>query len=422
MENIHMSNQPKKIEKNKIKSTDLLKETTKNSYSSKYIEEYNRIKLNKKNASNNNLKIKFDIKEGVHSIKKNKKGINKKGINNSINKNIKIIELHNNLLEGLGNKQKTRNLSNHSFNENNNLNDNIAQKINKTTSQITLYKNIYNNQINEKKNKSKINSKENKLKTTKKNDNIKIPEIKNLSQKEKAYLILAYSKCLKLTERVIFSLSSPKLKEEFSKKQILETNKIYLKEKLDELEKKIEICDNKINSKFSASKTAEITLNFITLNIETDFKLNFMHNIEDEFDKKYFDNYVKLLYLVLGESYDEIENENLIKNLYDKINGKNYKNIKDYLFDLYIQNNSENKSLSNINKINEIIKNTPDILNFKVVAKFDKFILYVSVLLNEIINFANERNDTIKLKDDCKKFVNTINMKLNLYKRKYKSN
>ena len=33
MENIHMSNQPKKIEKNKIKSTDLLKETTKNSYS-----------------------------------------------------------------------------------------------------------------------------------------------------------------------------------------------------------------------------------------------------------------------------------------------------------------------------------------------------------------------------------------------------
>ena len=391
MENIHMSNQPKKIEKNKIKSTDLLKETTKNSYSSKYIEEYNRIKLNKKNASNNNLKIKFDIKEGVHSIKKNKKGINKKGINNSINKNIKIIELHNNLLEGLGNKQKTRNLSNHSFNENNNLNDNIAQKINKTTSQITLYKNIYNNQINEKKNKSKINSKENKLKTTKKNDNIKIPEIKNLSQKEKA-------------------------------KQILETNKIYLKEKLDELEKKIEICDNKINSKFSASKTAEITLNFITLNIETDFKLNFMHNIEDEFDKKYFDNYVKLLYLVLGESYDEIENENLIKNLYDKINGKNYKNIKDYLFDLYIQNNSENKSLSNINKINEIIKNTPDILNFKVVAKFDKFILYVSVLLNEIINFANERNDTIKLKDDCKKFVNTINMKLNLYKRKYKSN
>ena len=98
---------------------------------------------------------------------------------------------------------------------------------------------------------------------------------------------------------------------------------------MDELEKKIEICDNKINSKFSASKTAEITLNFITLNIETDFKLNFMHNIEDEFDKKYFDNYVKLLYLVLGESYDEIENENLIKNLYDKINGKNYKNIKD---------------------------------------------------------------------------------------------
>ena len=254
------------------------------------------------------------------------------------------------------------------------------------------------------------------------NDNITIPEIKDLSNKEKACLILAYSKCLRLTERVFFSSSSPKLKEAITKKRILETNKIYLKENLKELEKKINICNKRLASKFNASKTAEITLNFITLTIETDFKLNFLDSLEDETEKKYGFNYVKLLYLVLGENYDEIENKYLTKNLYNKIAEKNYPNIKDYLFHLYIQNKDENKSIENIDKINEIIKVTPDVLNFKVSTKYDKFILYTSVLLNEIIKFGNERFDTMKLIKDCKNLIDIINMKLNLYKRKNQSN
>jgi hypothetical protein len=273
------------------------------------------------------------------------------------------------------------------------------------------------------KTKNKILSDEKKLNNINKNDDIiKIPEIKNLSQREKAYLILAYSKCLRLTERLFFSLSSPKLKEAIPKKQILETNKIYLKEKLEELEKKINICNTKLTNHFNASKTAEITLNFITLTIETDFKLNLLENLEDETDKKYCYNYVKLLYLVLGENYDEIDNEDLVRNLYNKIGEKNYVNIKDFLFHLYIQNKDENKSLENMDKINEILKMTPDILNFKVSTKFDKFILYTSVLLNEIIKFGNERIDTMKLIKDCKNFIDIINMKLNLYKRKNQSN
>ena len=379
--------------------------------------EYNRAK-NSKNSSNTNLKVKFDLKENANSIKKNKKTTSKKGKNNSMDKNQKI-ELHNKFFGGDKNKKNTRNLSNNSLNNNYN---NTKDKFSKTTSQISLYRNLNNNSIFESKSKTKILTQEKKLNSQTDNNNIKIPEIKNLTQKEKACLILAFSKCLRLTERALFSFSSPKFKEAITKKIILNTNKIYLKEKLEELEEKINRCDNKLENKFNASKTAEITLNFVTLNIETDFKLNLTEGLDDETEKKYCDNYVKLLYLVLGESYDKIENNMLIKNLYNKIGEKKYQNIKDYLFYLYIQNKDENKSLENVDKINQIIKKIPDILNFKMTAKYDKFILYTSVIVNEIINFANKRFDTLKLKNDCKKMIEIINMKLNLYNRKNKSN
>ena len=402
-----------------MKSSDILKETSKNSYSNKYFVEHYKTKLNSKNSSNNNLKVKFEIKENANSIKKNKKTIYKKGHNNSMDKNAKIDLLHNKSFEGDKVKKNTRNLSNNSLNNNYN---NTKEKFSKTVSHISSYKILNNNSLFESKVKTKSSTQEKKLNSKADTNKIKIPKINNLSQKEKACLILAFSKCLRLTERAFFSFSSPKFKEAISKKLILDTQKIFLNEKLEELEEKINICDNKLQNKFNASKTAEITLNFVTLNIESDFKLNLTEGFDDETEKKYCDNYVKLLYLILGENYEKIENNMLVKNLYDKIGEKNYKNIKDYLFYLYIQNKDENKSLENIGKINEIIKKTPDILNFKVTEKYDKFILYTSVIINEIINFANKRYDTLKLKNNCKKMIEIINMKLNLYKRKNKTN
>ena len=108
-ENNHISNNQKKQEKNKIKYVDLLKETTKNSYSNKYMEEQNRNKINKKNSSNTNLKLKYDIKESVQSLKASKKFNNKKGKNNSMGKAIKS-DSHSKILEGKNHKKKTRNL------------------------------------------------------------------------------------------------------------------------------------------------------------------------------------------------------------------------------------------------------------------------------------------------------------------------
>jgi hypothetical protein len=361
------------------------------------------------------LKSKIDLKDATHSSKKNKKISFKKGKNNSMEKNLKI-GLNKNIHEGETSKKKTRNLSNHSYNNNHKKNE-VEEKYNKTTSQISLYKNL-SNQSNESKNNAKTISNEKLIDLNNVEEIIVIPDIKDLSKREQAYVILAYSKCLRLTERVIFAFSSPKLKEVISKKNILETNKKYLKDKLEELEKKVNICNNKLMNKFNASKTAEITLNFITLTIETDFKLNFWQSIEDEADRKYCFNYIKLLYLVLGENFDEIQDDDLIRNLYDKISEKKYVNIKDYLFHLYIQKKDDNKSLENIDTINELIRITPDLFNFKIATKFDKFILYSSVLLNEIINYANKRMDTIRLIKNCKNFIEIINVKLNSYERK----
>ena len=120
-----------------MKSADILKETSKNSYSNKYLGDYSRTKLNSKNSSNTNLKVKFDIKD------KNKKAMNKKAKNNSMDKN-STIELHNKFFEADKNKKKTRNLSN-----------NTKDKFSKTASQISIYKNLYNNSSIESKNKTK---------------------------------------------------------------------------------------------------------------------------------------------------------------------------------------------------------------------------------------------------------------------------
>jgi hypothetical protein len=252
------------------------------------------------------------------------------------------------------------------------------------------------------------------LKKINKNGNIQIPEIKNLSQKEKSYLILSYSKCLRLCERMIFARSTSKLRQSISKKDILDTNRIYLNEKLKELENKIENCNDKLKNKFNASKTAEMTLNYITSNIENEFKLNLFQNLYDENDKIYCYNYVKLLYILLDEDYAQIENENLIKQLYQKISNKGYTNIKDYLYFIYIKHLKENKTIENIDKINDILTTVPDLLSFKNSIKYDRFFSYTIYLLKEIVDLSNAVIDTLKLKRDCINFIDIINNKINL--------
>ena len=393
-----------------IRSNEILKETTKNSYFSKYLEE-NRTRIKQKNNSLKQSKPKTEQKEiclnnqlSLYSYKKSK--------NNSMDKN------HYYKINNINQKKSVRNLNN-AFNDDKNI-EIIQKKSNNLISINQRYLCPSNNSLLKDKNKSKnLSEKEFAQKNNKINENKNIiPQIKNLSKREKSYLILSYSKCLRLCERLIFSRSTKNLRDSISVKDILDINKIYLKEKLKKIEKKIENCEDKLKSKFEASKTAEMTLNFITSNIENEFKLDMFQNLYEENERKYYFSYIKLIYLLLDENYEKIENEKLIKQLYQKIGNKGYRNIKDYLYFIYIKNLKENKSIENIDKINEIINSAPNLLNFKNIIRYDKFISYTFILVKEIINYANEKLDTFKLKKDCINFIEIINSKLNLYKEK----
>ena len=393
---------PKYKNPNPKSSNEGLRDLNKNSYFTKYIEESNRAKLNnKKNLLLKQSKVKIDQKEIVN----NNLSLysNRKYKNNSMDKNsINYYNINNNNNYIISSNHK-KNLS-IAFNEN----KNNCSKTPKDKSKVSNS----NSPIKTKASEKKINPNENSSKTK-----IAIPKIKNLSKKENAYLILSYSKCLRLCERMIFARSSPKLREAISKHQILGTNKLYLMEKVKELNKKIEICDEKLRNKFTASKTAEMTLYFITNNIENEFKLNIFQSF-DEKEKIFNYNYIKLLYLLLDENYENIKNENLIKELSQKISNKGFSTIKDYIYFIYIKNSKEIKAVDNINKINGLFKEIPEFSNYQNSLKYSKFISYNSYLIMEIRNYANDKVDTLKLKQDCINFIKVIYNKIKIYNEK----
>jgi hypothetical protein len=429
----------KKLDKNDLnqksykvfqKSNEILRETTKNSYFNKYIEECNRAKQNiKKTSSLKQNKLRNDKDIHLYNQNYNNTGAitQKKAKNFSMDKNDNSFSNINNNVN------------------NNNINNNLDKK--KSVRHLSIDKVIKNEYINKKnqnnnfsiisnnethsnnlshKDKEREKEKEKIKKVQEKNDinnsnnsfQYNIPKITNLSNKENAYLLLSYSKILRLTERMIFARSTINLRRNLPKKLILEVNKKYLSDKLIEMEKKIEICNNKLNSKFTASKTAEMIFNFITLEIENDFKLNMPHIIEEEHEKNEYYEYIKLLYILLDESYDKIPKKNLTKQLYQKINNKGFSNIKDYLYFIYIKNLKENKVVDHADAIKKIVKDIPDFLNYHASIKYSKFITYCCYLIKEIISFANDKMDTLNLQKDCINLKDIINNKLNLYNEK----
>ena len=71
---------------------------------------------------------------------------------------------------------------------------------------------------------------------------------------------------------MIFSRSSSNLRNILSKENILNEHEIILKKKIEELKKKIILCDKILDTTFTASKITEINLNFITSLQEIKFR------------------------------------------------------------------------------------------------------------------------------------------------------
>ena len=376
---------------------------------------------------NDNNNIMYSSGGNPNSNCKNVKNIKSNNINNNISNNsnnkLNIVNkrsYNNNIEEKIILRSKNKNEINKNHNIKNNkkkFSNLIIQRLEKNVSG-----NIPNNYVilEEKKKKDIISPK-----------NIKFESLKNkgLSNKESSYYILSKSSILRLCERMIFSRSSSNLRNILTKENVLNEHQFILKKKIEELEKKIILCDKVLDTPFTASKTADITLNFITSLQEIEFK-EFPILLSNEDEKKYYTNYLKILYHLFEEEIDIKNKENsltdqinmilnLRQNLYSKINSKGYKSIRDYLYNIYITKKEYIKEIPKIAEINYLVSQVNNMFEIHNSLKICKFISFTLYLVKEIVKFGNNIKSTIELKIKAKNLIDIINKKLNKFNSKY---
>ena len=337
---------------------------------------------------------------------------NKECIINKNNKIYKINENNTRNLNGLSSMRKSFNKLNININNSNNQvagkRNNSKNSNNKSLSPCATKVNLKTN------NNPNINNSKPNITTG--NNIIKDPKMEKLSALEKSYYILSKSPVLRLNERILFSRSTNNLRNIQSIPDILKHNEKLLKEKIKELEERISECDKRISTVFNPSKTAEINFNFILSKDEEEFK-NFVFFAENEKEKEEYFCYLKLVYLLSNESYDNIELKNLSEKLYMAITKKGFKTVKEYLYYIYFKKKENNNIVYNIDKINNLLEGTE--VNEKYNIKFCRFALFTSFLVKEIIKYGNDVKNMVELKIKTKEFIDVINKKLELFKKSY---
>ena len=312
-----------------------------------------------------------------------------------------------------------------------NRNNNPA-KINKNKfSNLTVQKLDQNKSDYTNKNYIVLEDNKREIIPSKKNQiNLQDLKDKGLSYKECSFYILSKSPILRFRERMIFSRSSPALSKVLTKEIMMNDNQIILENKIEELEKKIGLCDKILDTPFTASKTADITLNFITSLQEIEFKEYPILIATDE-EKQYYLNYIKILYHLLNEEIETkmtqnslMDNNNMIlnlrQNLYNKINNRGFITIKDILYNIYISNKDNIKEIPKIAEINYLVSQVNNMFEIHNSLKICKFISFTLYLVKEIVKYGNNIKSSVELKSKAKSLIDIINKKLNKYKSKYK--
>ena len=259
-------------------------------------------------------------------------------------------------------------------------------------------------------NNSKANRKNKSL--SRKSTNKKI--LNSLSEREKSFYILAKSPILRLSERLFFGRSTSGIREILTIPDLLNINEKYLNNKKKELEEKLQECNRKIGSTFTASKTAEILFNLILEKDEDEFKQLFQYS---ESDKNYYYSYIKIIYLLIDFEYDKIELKQLNSKLYALMFKKGFNSIKDYLYHIYIKKKENINIVYKIDKINEVLRTAPDLIQNKSRYRFCRFILFTSFLIGEIIKYGNDIKNTVSLNLKTKNFIDIINKKIESYRK-----
>jgi len=377
------------------------------------------------NNSNNKKKRNFDKKLSQYAAKINNY-YNKYQLNNSELKGFQNKYSKNNF-ERLNQKRSSIPIDNNLFNFNKYLNSanknqtiykpkkegnktNFYNQLNIITSTIknnnvpternrpysVTYKNFSSNKVlsvdNIVNSYSEIKEKKDKIIKIFKNN-------KKITLKEESFYILATSPVLRLNEQLIFSRATKNIRNVLPINNILKNHNIFLNAKANELMKEIALCEKRIKMPFTASKIADITLNFITSLDEQEFRDFDILETNKEAIKIYY-IYIKLLYVLLNISYDrDLEGKKLKNYLFEKIKKKGFKHLRDYLYYIYIAKKEDMNIMAKIDIINnEIVKKFPDILSFQENLKICRFTAFTIYLIKEIINYANNIKDTFELK------------------------
>ena len=344
------------------------------------------------NCKNNNVTMD-EIKRNLtkeSSKKINKVHFQKKETNKNLNNEKIIIDLETPRTPSKGMR--------HSMPENGIKNlRNIANNLDLRQNSITS-------------NNSKANRKNKSL--SRKSTNKKI--LNSLSEREKIFYILAKSPILRLSERLFFGRSTSGIREILTIPDLLNINEKYLNNKKKELEEKLQECNRKIGSTFTASKTAEILFNLILEKDEDEFKQLFQYS---ESDKNYYYSYIKIIYLLIDFEYDKIELKQLNSKLYALMFKKGFNSIKDYLYHIYIKKKENINIVYKIDKINEVLRTAPDLIQNKSRYRFCRFILFTSFLIGEIIKYGNDIKNTVSLNLKTKNFIDIINKKIESYRK-----
>ena len=240
----------------------------------------------------------------------------------------------------------------------------------------------------------------------------------NIKSREQAFYLLSISPVLRLCEQLIFSRSTKNVKNVITINTVLENHELFLRNKANQLKNEIAVCDKRLKTPFVSSKIAEITLNFITSIDEIEFKTIDILEIDEE-EINLFYNYIKLLYLLFGMNFNNnLQGKKLKNAIYDKIEDNGFKYLKDYIYYIYIEKKEENNIVTKIEDINELIKKSPNLLDFHESLKICRFIAFTSYLIKEIINYTNSMKDIYELKIRAKNFYDIVSSKIDKIQNK----
>ena len=187
-----------------------------------------------------------------------------------------------------------------------------------------------------------------------------------------------------------------------------------MKEKIKQAQLSLIHYNKKIETPFTPSKTADISLNIIKTGDEDIFKnlLSEEKNLEES-DQKYYHTYICLLYILLGEDIKDSNFENINSNLlFDKLNKKGYQYLKDYLYLNFIKQHSN--ILNDDNKMkafDELYVTLPDLIKHSGIIKTNKFICFSCFLIKEIHEYRKNLKQFIDVKNKTKAYIDFLKRK-----------